>query len=159
VIQPRSKYVAIISRLGDVLESLDLRGLLAAKRRKPHMACALVCVIVLVAGWFLGSALAFMHACWHDTTVLRNVQSKDDAHWQVAVATFWGVVTIGCVTRHEANVLFNRLWTYRMLLNTHRPTQSMPFTVVLERGVAFDGLRLRFLGALTDRASSAKDSL
>ena len=110
-------------------------------------------LFTLVAGWVLGNMIAFAHASWHDWAILRNVVSLERSQWRVAVATLFGTTIICCKSRHDADVLFNKLYMYRALVNTHRPTRTLPITVVLERGVLFDTFRNRVLACLLQQES------
>ena len=85
----RLKRVCCVQwRSSDVLESPDLCGSLAAKRKKNH------------------KALAFGHAAYKDWKVLCTTESVEGAKLVVAIATAGGIAIVGCKTRHDAAVLF-----------------------------------------------------
>jgi len=117
------------------------------------MACAWVCVIVLVVGWVLGNALAFGHAAYKDWKVLRNTESVEGAQWVVAIATAGGTAIAGCKTRHDADVLFKQFFMCRMLVNTRRKRHGLPFDIVLSGGVLWSVLKNRLIFDLIEEIS------
>jgi len=108
-------------------------------------------IATVAIGWVLGNMIAFAHASWHDWTILRNVVSLEKSQWRVAIATLLGTTIVCCKRRHDADVLFQKLYMYRALINTHRHTRGLPFSVVLERGVLFGTFRNRVLGCLLEQ--------